>query len=351
MQQNIRTGQAASVILALCIAAGLLRSTSIGLAAEQKPFYQDKIIRIVVGAAPGGGFDTYSRAIARHWGKYIPGNPRVIVENMPGAGMVISAKYVLRATPDGLTIGNFSSDIVLKQLVGLPEIDFDTRRFEWTGVPVKDSVVCALTKASGITSIQKWKASKNPVKLGGTGRLNVVDNTALILKEVLGLPVHLISGYTGTAPIRLAAESGEVSGGCWQWESIKATWRVGLESGDVTIVLQLTPEPLPELPKVPLALNFARSDEERKLVTAVIQVPSLITRLYAAPPGTPKDRVKMLRKSFMETMEDQEFLAEAKKSKLEIEPTSGEEVKNAIESLFQLEPPMVAKMKKILLGN
>ena len=319
-------------------------------AAEQS-FYQGKIVRVVVGTAPGGGFDVYARAIARHWGKYITGNPQIIIENQPGAATLVAAKSVFQAKPDGLTIGTFIADIALGRLFNQPGVDFDFQRFEWLGVPVKDNIVCALTKASGITSIEAWKASKTPVKLGGTGRLVITDNTALVLKHVVGLPIQLVSGYSGTAPIRLAAESGELAGGCWQWESIKPTWRAGLQDGTVNIVVQLTSEPLPELPKVPLALNLVQSDEARKLITASVQTTAPITRLYALPPGTPKERVRILQKSFMETMKDSEFLAEAKKSNLEIDPSSGEDVGKAIDGLFQLEPALVAKMKTILLGD
>ena len=173
----------------------------------------------------------------------------------------------------------------------------------------------------------------------------------MVLKHVVGLPIQLVSGYSGTAPIRLAAESGELAGGCWQWESIKPTWRAGLQAGTVNIVVQLTPEPLPELPKVPLALNLVQSDEARKLITASVQTTAPITRLYALPPGTPKDRVRVLQRSFMETMKDADFLAEAKKSNLEIDPTTGEDAGRAIDSLFHLEPALVAKMKAILLGD
>jgi tripartite-type tricarboxylate transporter receptor subunit TctC len=233
----------------------------LSLAAEPSPFYQGKIVRVVVGTAPGGGFDVYARAIARHWGKYIPGNPQIIIENQPGAATLVAAKHVFQAKPDGLTIGTFIADIALGRLFNQPGVDFDFQKFEWLGVPVRDNIVCALTKASGITSIEAWKGSKTPVKLGGTGRLIVPDNTALVLKHVVGLPVQLVSGYSGTAPIRLAAESGELAGGCWQWESIKPTWRAGLQDGTVNIVVQLTPEPLPELPNVPLALKLVQSDE------------------------------------------------------------------------------------------
>jgi tripartite-type tricarboxylate transporter receptor subunit TctC len=319
--------------------------------AEQSPFYQDKVIRIVVGAAPGGGFDVYARAIARHWGKHIPGSPQILVENQAGAATLLAAKNVFRAKPDGLTVGNFISDIALGRLLNQPGVDFDFQKFEWIGVPVKDNIVCALTKASGVTSIEKWKASKTPVKLGGTGRLVITDNAALVMKHVVGLPVQVVSGYSGTAPIRLAAESGELAGGCWQWESMKPTWRAGLQAGDVNIVVQMTPEPLPELAKVPLAVNLVQTEEARKLIAAAVQTTPAITRLYAVPPGTPKDRVRILQKSFMDTMKDGDFLAEAKKSNLDIDPTSGEDTGKAIDSLFHLEPSIIAKLKTILLGE
>jgi tripartite-type tricarboxylate transporter receptor subunit TctC len=338
------------VILLVAGVIGLLLS-DLSPAAEQSPFYQGKIVRVVVGTAPGGGFDVYARAIARHWGKYIPGNPQIIIENQPGAATLVAAKSVFQAKPDGLTIGTFIADIALGRLFNQPGVDFEFQKFEWLGVPVKDNIVCALTKASGITSIEAWKSSKTPVKLGGTGRLVVPDNTALVLKHVVGLPIQLVSGYSGTAPIRLAAESGELAGGCWQWESIKPTWRAGLQDGTVNIVVQLTNDPLPELPNVPLALNLVQSDEARKLIIASVQTTAPITRLYALPPGTPKDRVRILQRSFMETMKDADFLAEAKKSNLEIDPTSGEDARKAIDSLFQLETALVAKMKGILLGD
>jgi len=321
------------------------------LAAEEPSFYQGKVVRIVVGAAPGGGFDVYARAIARHWGKHIPGHPQLLIENQAGAATLLAAKNVFRAKPDGLTIGNFIADIAIARLLRQPGVDFDFQKYEWIGVPVKDNIVCALTKASGIGSIDAWKASKGPVKLGGTGRLVITDNAPLVLKHVLGLPVHLVSGYGGTAPIRLAAESGELAGGCWQWESIKPTWRGALQSGDVNIVIQMTSQPLAELPKVPLALNLANSDEARKLITAAVQTTPSITRLYAVPPGTPKDRVRVLQKSFMDTMKDPDFLADAKKSNLEIDPTGGEDVKKAIDGLFQLDPTLVTKMKSVLLSD
>lgn len=313
------------------------------------PFYEGKTIRIVVGFPAGGGFDAYSRAIGRHIGKYIPGKPAVIVENLTGAGSLIAANHVYRvAKPDGLTIGNFIGGLVVQQLLGGTGIEFDATKFEHLGVPVKDSPVCALTKASGITSVERWMAAAAPVKLGGAAPGSLTDDVAKILKAALGLPIQLVSGYKGTAPIRLAAESGEIAGGCWAWESIKVIWRKALDTGDANVVIQALPQAHPELPRVPVAIGLARTDEAKKLIQAGIHDSAAITRPYVLPPKTPKERVQLLHKAFMETMRDKEFLAEAEKSKLDIDPLSGEEVEKIIAGLFSLDQPTISKLKDIL---
>jgi tripartite-type tricarboxylate transporter receptor subunit TctC len=316
---------------------------------KAEDFYKGKTIRIDVGFPAGGGFDTYSRIIARHIPKYIPGRPTVIVENVTGAGSLIAANSVYKAAkPDGLTIGNFIGNLIMQQLFGGPGIEFDARKFEWIGVPVRDHVVCALTKASGITSVDAWMAAKNPVKLGGSAPGTTNDDSAKLLKASLGLPIQVVTGYKGTAPIRLAAESGEIDGGCWAWESIKVTWRKGLDAHEVNIVLQAVPKALPDLPKVPVAIELAKTEEARRLIQVGIHDPSSITRPYALPPGTPKDRVQILRKAFQETLKDKDFLAEAVKSKLDVDPVSGEDVEKIIAGLFKLDHAMVAKLSEIL---
>jgi tripartite-type tricarboxylate transporter receptor subunit TctC len=312
-------------------------------------FYAGKTIRIIVGFPAGGGFDTYSRVIGRHISKYIPGNPTVVVDNVTGAGSLVAANTIYKAAkPDGLTIGNFIGNLISQQLFGGPGIEFDARKFEWIGVPVKDHVVCALTKASGITSVDAWMAAKVPVKLGGSAPGTTNDDVAKILKAALGLPIQLVTGYKGTAPIKLAAESGEIDGSCWAWESIKVMWRQGLDSGQAHIVLQAVPNAVTELPKVPVAIELAKTDEARKLIQAGIHDTAAITRPYALPPGTPKDRVQLLRRAFRETMKDKDFVAEAVKSKLDVDPLSGEEVEKIIAGLFKLDTATIAKMAEVL---
>lgn len=312
-------------------------------------FFRGKAIRIIVGTSAGGGFDTYTRLIARHMGKQIPGKPTMIVENMPGAGSIIAANYIYKiAKPDGLTIAHPLGAVLFQQVLGQPGIEFDARKFEYIGVPAKDSYTLGLTKASGITSMEKLMASKTPVKLGASGPGGATYDVPRVLQAALGLPLQIVSGYKGTSEIRLAAESGEVAGHVSSWESFKSTWRKSLDSGEAIVVLQVVPKPHPDLPKVPLAINYAKTEEARKLIQIGGHDSGAVARPYLLPPGTPKDRVEALRKAFMDTMADADFLAEAKKSRLDINPSSGEELEKIMAGLFQLPPATVARLKEVL---
>ena len=334
-------------LLALSTIAILLAAGSGG--AQAQSFYEGKTVRLVVGFAPGGGFDTYARVISRHKGRHIPGNPTIVVENMTGAGSLISANHLYRvAKPDGLTIGHFNGALFLGQALGQPGIEFDARKFELIGAPIKEDAVCALTKASGITSVEKWMAAKTPVKLGGVAPGGTPDANARILKAALGLPIQLVSGYKGTAEIRLAAASGEVAGACWSWESMRSTWRSALDSGEAVAVLQTSARAFPDLSAVPLALSLAKTDEARQLIKVGIQNAAAFARPLALPPGTPKDRVLILRRAFQETLRDAAFLQETEKAKLTLDPATAEDLERMVAEAFALEPALIAKLKDIL---
>ena len=192
-------------------------------------------------------------------------------------------------------------------------------------------------------------AAKQPVKIGGQTPGSTLSDFPEVLKAALNLPIQVVGGYKGTADIRLAADSGEVDGGCWGWETIKVTWRKGIELGDVKVVIQAVPKKHPELQDVPNAVDLAKSDEARQLIKAGIIDPATIVRSYSLPPGTPKERVKILRDAFMATMKDPEFLAETKKSELEVNPMSGDEVQSIVQGFFKLQPSVVAKLKEVML--
>ncbi len=320
------------------------------LVRAQEPFYKGKTVRIIVGASAGGGYDTYSRTIARHMGKHVPGNPTFVVENMPGAGFLISANYMYKvAKPDGLTMGHFIGGLFMQQAFSLrPGIEFDSRKFEYIGVPTQDSYVLGVSKATGLTSLEQWLTSKTTIKLGGVGPGSATDDIPKVLAAAIGLPFQLVSGYKGTADVRLAFASGEVQGLCNAWESFKATWSKELQAGDLVIVGQNIPKQHPDLPKIPRVIDFAKGDEGRQLINAVVHTVGPTARPYMVSPGTPKDRVELLRKAFMATMKDPEFLAEAKKAKLDINPLDGAELDRNVKEVFNLKPALIPKVKAIL---
>jgi len=329
-------------VIGLILTAGVV---STGSAAE---FYKGKTIRFIVGFSAGGGFDTYSRTVSRHIGKHIPGNPSAIVENKPGAGSLNAANYVyVKAKPDGLTIGHWVGGLVLSQYLGKKGIKFDAQKFGWVGAPVKASGACALTRASGITTFDQWLRAKKPVKIASTAPGALTDGFPRLMKQVINLPVKIVLGYKGTAKIRLAAEGGEVAGGCWTWESIKSTWAKGLESGNVNVVIQALAKKHPELPNVPNLIDYAKSDSDRQVIEAGLHGPNEILYSYSLPPGTPKDRVKMLQTAFMKTMKDPEFLADAKRSKRDINPVSGEAVAKIVAGYSRMSPNVIEKLRSI----
>jgi tripartite-type tricarboxylate transporter receptor subunit TctC len=314
----------------------------------QEAFYKGKTVRIIVGFAPGGGFDIYSRTIARHLGRHIPGNPAIVVENMTGAGSLIAANHVYKvARPDGLTIGHFVGGLFLQQLLGKPGVEFDALKFEYVGAPGQDNNVIGLSKAAGITIMEQWLASNTPIKLGSTGG-GTTEYIPKILAATIGLPMHLVLGYKGTSDVRLAFNSGEIQGLSNAWESFKATWRAELQSGDLVIVLQNIPKPHPELPNVPVDISFAKTEEARKLIRAVVHTAGPTGRPYVLPPGTAKERVRTLREAFIDTMKDPEFLAETRKASLDINPLDGTELERNVREVFNLDAPLVLKVREIL---
>jgi tripartite-type tricarboxylate transporter receptor subunit TctC len=331
------------------LAVSFVLPFQIQTASSQEQFYSGKNIRIIVGFSAGGGYDTYARVLSRHLGKHIPGNPTVAVENMPGAGSLISANHVYKvAAPDGLTIGHFIGGLFLQQLLGRSGIEFDARRFEYIGVPAQDEFMIGLSKASGVTSAEQWLRSKTPVKLGGVASGSGTDDLPNVLKATIGLPIQLVSGYKGTADIRLAFNSGEVHGLSNSWQSFRATWRKELQSGELVIVLQETLTPHPELDRVPVALNFAKTEDAKRLIRAVIQVHGATVRPFAVPPGTPKERVQLLRRGFADALTDPELLTEAKKANLEINPLTGAELEQRVKEIFALDASLVDTLKGIL---
>jgi tripartite-type tricarboxylate transporter receptor subunit TctC len=312
-------------------------------------FYKDKIIRFIVGYSPGGSFDLYTRVIARHFSKHVTGNPTTVVENMTGAGGIIAANHLYnRAKPDGLTVGAWAAPLVLQQIMGNDAVQFDARKFGYLGVPSPYDTVCTFNDKSGIANMNEWFAAKRPMKISSIGPGTSTSDIPKLLKAALNLPLEVLDGYKGGADARLAVESGEVDGYCGSWQTVETVWRGAYESGKIRAVLQASLEPYGKYKEVPLAISYAKTDLARQLVTVAdsahgAQFP------YTVPPGMAKDRLELLQKAFVDTLKDPELLAEARKSKLDIEVIDGPSIAKKLGQLYELQPAVIAKLKEVLL--
>jgi tripartite-type tricarboxylate transporter receptor subunit TctC len=336
---------------ALTIISTMLALTA-GTAAVQASnheLYSGKTIRLVVGYAPGGGYDFYARAVARYMGKHIPGNPAFVVENMPGAGSLASANYLYKvAKPDGFTLGHFSGSLFPLQAMGQKEISFDAARFEYIGAVAKVEIVCGFPKAGGIDSPEKWLSARTPPRLGGTAPGTGGHDTSRLLAATIGAPMQLVLGYKSTGEMRLAIERSELNGLCTGWESFRSLWKKQIDSGEFLIVLQVLAKAHPDLPKVPLAVSYAKSDEARQLLQVGAHDVAAIARPFVMSPGTPKARIETLRRAFTATMSDPSFLADAERANLDISPLTGEELEKTVRGILKTPPALLAKLKQII---
>jgi tripartite-type tricarboxylate transporter receptor subunit TctC len=308
-------------------------------------FYSGKTVRIIVGFEAGGGYDTYARLISRHLPKHIPGNPNIVVENQPGAGSLISANNLYRNAPkDGTQMAHFiGGQITQKIVVENPAVEFEPAELNYVGGPTPDTAACAVRKEHGFTSLEQTRTKE--LILGGLAPGSTTNDIPNTLKAALGVNIKLVEGYGGTSKVRLAADSGEVMGGCWGWESIKPTWKDGLDRGEVVVIAQGGPQPHPDLKDVPMMQSFAKNEEERKLIEAGITTPGQISRLFALPPGVPAERVQAMREAFAATLKDSALLEEAEKGNIAISLVPPEEFYDRIKQLRELSPDLKQKLK------
>ena len=309
-------------------------------------FYKGKTIRFVVGYAPGGGYDTYARAVARHIGRHIPGNPTTVVENMDGASSLVSANYLYnKAEPDGLSVGSWNANLIMQQALSGRGIRFDARNFGWIGAPSIGLPTCAIMGFTGLKNLADILVSKKEITMGGTRPGAGTDDFPKLMNELMGTKFKVISGYKGTAPIRVAMQRREVDGACWTWDSMRVTARSMLDAdGDnklIPFIVHGKSED-PEVKDLPQYTKVIKGEASVRAFKAYVN-PYDFQRPLSVPPNTPQDRIAVLRKAFKETVQASEFLAEAEKSKLLITYISGEDIKNYIEEILSL--PAEAKEK------
>jgi tripartite-type tricarboxylate transporter receptor subunit TctC len=309
--------------------------------------FAGKAVNIIVGYSAGGGYDTYSRAIARHMGTYIPGKPAMVVQNMPGAGSAKAAAYIYTIAPkDGTAIGAVSPGAVVAPLLDpRPEFNFDSTRFRYLGTADSGTRVCATLRRSGISTFDEARRKKTIIGAVASG--SSTADFAWLHQKTAGANFSIVAGYPGTAEVLLAMERGEVDGICGlDWSSLKAQRPQWLRDGTMNVLVQAGIRSSAELSKmnVPEIWKFIEGDENRR-INELIMGQQVFGRPYILPPGTPEAIVNFLRDAFGKTLSDPGFLADAEKGGLAVEPADGETVEQAVKAVFSASPEIVAKAR------
>ena len=313
-------------------------------------FYRGKNITLIVGYSAGGGYDTYSRILARHLSKHIPGNPAIVVQNMPGAGSLKMANFLYNVAPkDGSTIGTFSRGMAMEPLIGGQNVQFDSTKFTWLGSGTNETSVFVLWHTA---PVKTWNdILTKPFTVGGEGSGSDPDIYAALLKNVFGAKLKLISGYPGTAELAIAMERGEIdSRASWSWTSLKTLKPNWLAEKKVNLPVQLNLTRGADLPDVPLVTEFAANDRQRQILKLILSRQEM-ARPYAAPPGIPEDRKAALRKAFDDAWADPELVAEMKARGQEVSPLSGAEIDKLIAELYATPKDVVADTRKAIGGQ
>jgi tripartite-type tricarboxylate transporter receptor subunit TctC len=337
-------------LLARGFAISALALCPIFAAQAQNPadFYKGKNVDLYIGYSVGGGYDVYARLIARHLGKHIPGNPTVTPKNMEGAGSLRLANWLYNVGPkDGLAFGTIGRGTGFDPLLGHRNAQFDATKFNWIGSANDEVSVCVVW--NGRTPITKFEdLLTHQLAVGGTGAAADTDQFPRIINGVLGTKMKIVTGYPGGNDVNLALERGEVDGRCgWSWSSVVSTRAHWVKENKITLLMQLSLQKHPDLPNIPLITELAKTDEQRAILKLIFARQAL-GRPYLAPPDIPAERVAALRKAFVDTMADKDFLAEAGKAQLEITPVSGEAVQKLVGEVHQTPLEIVKKAVELL---
>ncbi len=338
-----------SILTRGVIVATIATLTTISISNAQTPaeFYKGKTVDLYIGYSVGGGYDLYARMLARHIGKHIPGNPTVVPRNMEGAGSLRLANWLAKVAPrDGSVFGTIGRGVPFDPLLGLPGTQFKGTDFSWIGSANNEVSICASWGTSKITKIEDVFTQQ--MVIGGTGPSDDTVQFPRVLNGVLGTKFKIISGYPGGNDVVLAMERGEVEGRCgWSWSTVLATHADWVKQKKIHLLVQLALEKHPDLPDVPLIVDLARTIEQKQILKLIF-ARQVIGRPYIAPPGIPGDRLAALRKAFIDTLADKEFLADAQKSKLEISAVPGDKVEALVKEVYQTPADIAQKTGALL---
>lgn len=335
--------KASSVLAAIMVIAFVPYANANNVA----KFYKGKQLSMQVGFGAGGGYDTTTRIVARHLGKYIPGNPTVVVQNVPGAGSMKLANRIYNSAPkDGSVLGVFSSSAAMVPLYGKRKAKFVTSKFEWIGSMHSDIMACGVWNGAGqgIKTLPDFIEAKTPIIFGSTGVTSPLSTFPLFFKNVLGAKVKVVHGYRGTKGVSLAMQNGEVNGTCGMFESsVRGAFYSSFKSGKLNLFVQLgTQRNVPLFGKATNVFTMLKTEEQKQMATLLFG-PSEITRPVAAPPGVPKARVVAIRKALLDTMKDSGLIADGKKIKTTFTPMSGADVAAAFAVFYKTPRALIDK--------
>ena len=343
---NIQTIFKSTAVVAALMAAGYATNVKAYAVAD---FYSGKSISLIIGYGAGGGYDTYSRVLARHLGNHIPGKPTIVPKNMPGAGAVKAANFIFNATPkNGTNLGVFASSAAMDPLFSgkKSKAKFQPEKFTWIGNMNKETFTCGVWKSSGIKTFDEM--IKKGITFGSTGPAAITSQHPRTFNSLAGTKIKIIYGYKGTKGVNLAMRQGEVGGSCGLSKStIMSRWYKDIKKGDLKIIVQMGVKKDPYFGDAAHIFDYAKNDGARKAMKAIFGR-DILGRPLAASPGIPADRAKALRKAFVDTMNDPVFLADAKKTRITINYHSGAEVDKLIAGFLATPADAIAMAKKAL---
>jgi tripartite-type tricarboxylate transporter receptor subunit TctC len=330
------------VLAAVAVLAGLAPAH----AQSVEDFYRGKSITLAIGFTPGGGYDLYARHLARHMSKHIPGNPAIVPQNMAGAGSLRAANFIYSAAPkDGTAFGTFARTTGLNPLLE-SGATFDGTKFTWLGSVTNDISLCVTWHTSKADNWENFL--KVPTALGGQAPSSEPDIFANLYKNVFGAPIKLVAGYPGTNEITLAMERGEVDGLCGlSWSTIKTRHLAWLKEKKINLLVQASFKKDPEIGNVPLVME-ATKDTEKLQILKLILAAQEMARPFAAPPGIPRDRAAALTAAFNATMKDPEYLADAKKSRIDVNPVTGAEIDKLLAEVYATPKDVITKASQAI---
>ena len=330
-------------VATLALAALAMAGAAPAAAETVEQFYKGKTVDLIVGASPGGGYDIYGRAVARYWGKHIPGHPAVVVRNMPGAAGMTMLRHTSRVAPrNGLVVGTSFPLAILKPLMDKRD-DYLPTAFSFIGSANQETRTCLAMKNQPVKTMDD--ALTTEMVMGGNAPGGAPHDTPIMLNNILGTKFKLVAGYPGTQEIALAVSRGEVGGICgFGWTSLMSQQPQWVTENKINILVQIAMEPYPALTKmgVPMIWKWVKTDEQRR-VLEFLMAEQVFGRPFLGPPDIPADRLGALRESFMATMKDPEFLAEAAKLGIEVDPVTGEKFETLIKHVASSPPAIVEK--------